>query len=83
MNSICNVIIVVYVPKLGMQHVSHLYIVRVYEFDLEMTLKWLLLTSDDLQFSLDCYNWVLRPQNRYKTCVTLIFSNALKSQKLE
>ena len=78
-----NDTIVFYVPELDMKHVSHLYVVSVNGFDLEITLKWLLLISNDLQFYLYCYNWVPRPQNRYKTCVTLIFSNTLKSQKFE
>ena len=51
--------------------------------DLEMALKLHLLTSNDLQYYLECYNWVLCPQNRYETCATLIFCNVLKSQKLK
>ena len=62
-----------------MKHVSLLHI----EFDLDMTLKWHLLASDDLQFYLECYYCVLRPRNRYETCATLIFLNVLKSQKLK
>ena len=53
------------------------------EFNLDMTLKWHLLTSNDLQFYSECYNCVLRPRNRYETCATLIFLNVLKSQKLK
>ena len=48
-----------------------------------MTLKWHLLTSNDLQFYLECYKCVLRPRNRYETCATLIFSKVLKSQKFK
>ena len=62
-----------------MKHVSLLHI----EFDLDMTLKWHLLTSDDLQFYLECYYCILRPRNRYETCATLILLNVLKSQKLK
>ena len=53
------------------------------KFDLGMTLKWHLLTSNDLQFYLECYKCVLRLRNRYETCATLIFSKVLKSQKLK
>ena len=53
------------------------------KFDLDMTLKWHLLTSNDLQFYLECYNCVLRPRNMYETCATLIFSNASKSKKVK
>ena len=82
-NIFYNDIKVFYAPKLSMKHVSHLHIVTVYEFDLDMTLKWHLLTSNDLQFYSECYNCVLRPRNRYETCATLIFLNVLKSQKLK
>ena len=53
------------------------------EFDLDMTLKWHLLASDDLQFYLECYYCILRPRNRYETCATRIFLDVLKSQKLK
>ena len=86
-NIINNDMKVFYVPKLSMKHVSHLHIVTVYEFELEITLEWLLLTSNNLQFFLYCYYWVLCPQNRYTTCVTLIGpprsqAEALKAEAL-
>ena len=48
-----------------------------------MTLKWHLLTSNDIQFYSQCYNCVLRLQNRYETCATLIFCIFWNGQNLK